>query len=212
MAKRTVEEGALHDLADRIRSGSGRYVPLVFPHDFMSGVDGVWQAGYDAALADAGGTNLFDWDAARFYAHNAYSAKPTLFPTYTDGVWYSGGVYGDTMGYYTCFPVEAGDIITFSADLNVTGTKLNIGIVAGANPVDGVFTSYTKLVDKLENTPILGKRVFAAQIPEGYEWFGFSFVSDAKKQAELRSICITRQNNALGEQAVAYNILMGVTE
>ena len=241
MAKRVIDDATLTAIADEIRLNSGgtidpssKFLPSEMPvlisevvsQAFTTGEQQGWEnghiegynngysegydEGYEAGLA--ADRNLFDWDTASFYATNAYSAKPTRFPTYEDGVWYSGGIYGDTMGYYTCIPVQAGDIITFSADLNVTGINLNYQLVVGTNPVDDIFSAYTALVNKLENPPVPGTKVFAVQIPEGYEWFGFSFVSNSKKQAELRNIVITRQNNALGEQAAAYNILTGVAE
>ena len=241
MAKRVIDDATLTAIADAIRNNSeGTLDGITFmPSQMPTQIDGVvvgafdrgesqgWEnghnegydngymEGYDKGYQDgfAADRNLFDWDTASFFAHNEYSAKPTNYPGYADGVWYSGGVYGSTMGYYTCIPVQAGDIITFSADLNLTGTHLSYALVAGTTPVDGIFSAYTNLAAKTENPPVpLGTRVFAVQIPEGYEWFGFSFVSSSKKQAELRNIVITRQNNALGEQAAAYNILTGVAQ
>lgn len=227
MGKRVVDDGSLTAVADAIRDQLGSEETLVFPEGLVDGVTQVYneghhignmegwesgyQAGYQAGLA--ADRNLFDWDTASFFAQNAYGANPTRMPTYEDGVWYSGGIYADSMGYLTCIPVEAGDIITFSADVTVASNKMTAGFVAGTSPADGIFAANQVLINVVEGSdPKSGTRCWVVQIPEGYEWYGFSFAAPSRGQVELRNIVITKQNNAVGEQAAAYNILMGVAE
>lgn len=168
----------------------------------------VYEAGYAAGLVDGQDTNLFDIDSPVFYATSSYNAR--FLPKIEDGIFYNGGQAGDHDGAATCVPVEPGDIVTFSATYP-TDITFTIGVFAGHEPVDGVFTSYVRLSSSM-GTGSSGEKFFAVQIPAGYEWFGFTVAGTAHYAVQVTNIQITRQNNPTGEMAVAYNILSGVVE
>ena len=182
-----------------------RNVPKVYEAGYAEGEE----AGYNKGYADASDTNLFDIDNPVFIAKSAYNK--TYVPRIEDGVFYGAGLYGDSDGAAACVPVNAGDIITLSASFSSSG-RVTVVLLAGTSPVDGIFTAYEQLASALETAGMNGTKCWAVQIPDGYEWFGFSAAGATRYGVQLTDICITKQNNAVGEQAVAYNILTGVVE
>lgn len=142
----------------------------------------------EAIESEPESANLFDINNILTAARYAFEAS-SFAPKVENGVFYSGGKSGESAGAAAYVPVNAGDVIQFSA--TVSGSSGSIEVHVFPTPVNGIFPASTNL-ESFQCANASFEKTYT--IPDGMNCFGFKAYADAKYGMQLTDIIMQKIN------------------